>query len=79
MIRDEIRHIHDPRMYVRLLEDCFDCGIDLTHSYTALVEMCVHQIHQLATACQFNVGEQELETKDVELTDSNEGNECLIR
>lgn len=73
MIRDEIRHIHDPRMYVRLLEDCFDCGIDLTHSYTALVEMCVHQIHQLATACQFNVGEQELETKDVELTDSNEG------
>ena len=66
-------------MYVRLLEDCFDCGIDLTHSYTALVEMCVHQIHQLATACQFNVGEQELETKDVELTDSNEGNECLIR
>lgn len=36
-IRDEIRHIHDPRMYVRLLEDCFDCGIDLTHSYTALV------------------------------------------
>ena len=48
-------------------------------TYTALVEMCVHQIHQLATACQFNVGEQELETKDVELTDSNEGNECLIR
>ena len=78
MIRDEIRHIHDPRMYVRLLEDCFSSGIDLTHSYTALVEMCVHQIHHLTTACQLHVGEQELESKDIHLKDFNESHTELI-
>ena len=73
LIREEIRHIHDPRVYVRLLEDCFRCGIDLTQSYTALVEMCVHQIRHLVTACQLHVGEQELEEKEIELKDCNEG------
>lgn len=59
-------------MYVQLLEDCFRCGIDLTQTYSALVEMCVEQVKQLSSTSQLQVKEEDLQTGEVLLEEPNE-------
>ncbi|KAK8818627.1 hypothetical protein WA538_003938, partial [Blastocystis sp. DL] len=71
-IREEIRKIQHPGVYVQLLEDCFRCGIDLTQTYSALVEMCVEQVKQLSSARQLQVKEEDLQAEEVVLEEPNE-------
>ena len=76
-IREEIRKIQHPGVYVQLLEDCFRCGIDLTQTYSALVEMCVEQVKQLSSARQLQVKEEELQAEEVVLEEPNESRSTI--
>lgn len=78
-IREEIRKIQHPSVYVQLLEDCFRCGIDLTKTYSALVEMCVEQVKQLSSTSQLQVKEEDLQTDEVLLEEPNESQFPLLR
>ena len=76
-IREEIRKIQHPGVYVQLLEDCFRCGIDLTQTYSALVEMCVEQVKQLSSSRQLQVKEEDLQAEEVVLEEPNESRSTI--
>lgn len=46
-LRNTIQLIRDPQMYLRLLDDCFRYGVDLSRSYKILLSICSQQVQRL--------------------------------
>ena len=46
-LRNTIQLIRDPQMYLRLLDDCFRYGVDLSRSYKILLSICSQQVKRL--------------------------------
>ena len=71
-LRNTIQLIRDPQMYLRLLDDCFRYGVDLSRSYKILLSICSQQVQRLCNQLSSGVN------SSVQLTeDENQKNKAM--
>lgn len=44
LLKETILRIHETKLYIQLLDDCFQYGIDLSNTYSTLLSICSNQI-----------------------------------
>lgn len=44
LLKESIMRIHETKLYIQLLDDCFQYGIDLSNTYSTLLSICSNQI-----------------------------------
>ena len=68
-LQNTIQLIRDPQMYLRLLDDCFRYGVDLSRSYKILLSICSQQVQRLWSQLSSGVNSSALLTENEDRKD----------